>query len=133
MKGIFHKIAHRTSIIVGSPVAFILALLVVLAWAVAGPYFGYSDTWQLVINTGTTVLTFLIIFLVQNTQNRDAQAMNLKLDELIRAMKGARNQLLDLEDLSDEKMEELQIQFQKLREKSELMRKKKEEKTSVTP
>src|SRR3989338_5651456 len=108
MKGIFHKIAHRTSIIVGSPVAFILALLVVLAWAVAGPYFGYSDTWQLVINTGTTVLTFLIIFLVQNTQNRDAQAMNLKL-------------------------EELQIQFQKLREKSELMRKKKEEKTSVAP
>src|SRR3989344_2196333 len=116
MKGIFHKIAHRTSIIVGSPVAFILALLVVLAWAVAGPYFGYSGTCKLVINPGTTVFTFLIIFLVQKTQTRDAKAMNLKLDELIRAMKGARNQLLDLEDLSDEKMEELQIQFQKLRE-----------------
>jgi len=133
MKEIFHKIAHRTSLVVGSPVAFIGALFVVVAWAAAGPYFGYSDTWQLVINTGTTVLTFLIIFLVQNTQNRDAHAMNLKLDELIRAMKGARNQLLDLEDLSDERMEELQIQFQKLREKSELLHKKKEEKASVMP
>lgn len=132
MKEAFHKIAHRASQIVGSPRAFVCAFLVVLAWAVSGPFFGYSDTWQLVINTGTTVLTFLIIFLVQNTQNRDTQAINLKLDELIRAMKSARNQLLDLEDLSDERMEELHIQFQKLREKSELRKIKREEKRLVT-
>src|SRR3989344_4736702 len=111
MKGIFHKIAHRTSIIVGSPVAFILALLVVLAWAVAGPYFGYSDTWQLVINTGTTILTFLIVFLVQNTQNRDAKAIHLKLDELIRAIHKARNELLDIEDLSDSELKSLHQEF----------------------
>lgn len=131
MKDIFHKIAHRTSQVVGSPIAFIFAFLIILAWAISGPYFGFSNTWQLVINTGTTVLTFLIIFLVQNTQNRDAQAINLKLDELIRAMKSARNQLLNLEDLSDEEMETFHAQFQKLREKSEILEKKQSEKTSI--
>lgn len=102
----------------GSPRAFTLAVLVVLMWAVSGPYYHYSDTWQLVINTGTTVLTFLMIFLVQNTQNRDAKAMQLKLDELIRAHKASRNQLIDLEDLSDVEMEELHAQFKKLQEKA---------------
>lgn len=118
MTDIFRKIAHETSKAAGSPRAFTLAVLVVLIWAVSGPYYHYSDTWQLVINTGTTVLTFLMVFLVQNTQNRDGRAMQLKLDELIRTNKASRNQLIDLEDLSDAEMEKLQIQFKKLQEKA---------------
>jgi len=123
MNEIFRKIAHRASRVMGSSRAFSLAFFVVLVWALAGPFYGYSDTWQLVINTGTTVLTFLMIFLVQNTQNRDAKAMHLKLDELIRSVKSARNLMLDSEDLSDEEMEKFHDQFQKLSEKS-LQRKK---------
>lgn len=118
MNEIFRKIAHRTSRVVGSPFAFIMAVAVVIAWGLTGSYFRYSDTWQLIINTGTTILTFLMIFLVQNTQNRDGRAMQLKLDELIRAHKASRNQLLELEELSDEEMETLHQQFQKLRDKS---------------
>lgn len=110
--------AQKASRIAGSSGAFVAAVVVVLLWAMMGPYFDYSDTWQLVINTGTTILTFLMIFLVQNTQNRDAKAMQLKLDELIRAGKSSRNQLLDLEDLSDTEMERLHEQFQKMREKA---------------
>lgn len=98
--------------------AFVIAVLIVLCWALSGKYFGYSDTWQLVINTGTTILTFLMVFLVQNTQNRDGRAMQLKLDELIRSHKTSRNQLLDLENLSDAEMERIHEQFQKIREKS---------------
>lgn len=118
MTDIFRKIAHGTSRVAGSPKAFTLAMFVVLVWAISGPYYHYSDTWQLVINTGTTVLTFLMVFLVQNTQNRDGRAMQLKLDELIRAGKSSRNQLLDLEELSDVEMETLHQQFQKMREKA---------------
>lgn len=118
MNDIFRKIAHRASRIAGSSKAFTVAVLVVLIWAFSGPSFGYSDTWQLVINTGTTILTFLMIFLVQNTQNRDAKAMQLKLDELIRAGRSSRNQLLDLEDLSDEEMDRLQQQFQEMRDQA---------------
>ena len=97
---IFRKIAVKASRTMGSSKAFVLALSVVVVWACTGPYYGFSDTWQLVINTGTTILTFLMVFLVQNTQNRDARAMQLKLDELIRAGKTSSNQLIDLEDLS---------------------------------
>lgn len=102
----------------GSPKAFVLAVFVVVTWALSGSYYGYSDTWQLVINTGTTILTFLMIFLVQNTQNRDGKAVQLKLDELIRAGRTSSNQLIDLEDLSDAEMERLHEQFQKMREKA---------------
>lgn len=118
MNDLFRKIAHRASQLVGSPVAFTLALTVVTLWAVTGSYFHYSDTWQLVINTGTSVLTFLIIFLVQNTQNRDAKAMHLKIDELIRSGKASRNQFLDLEDFSDAEMDRIHEQFQRIREKT---------------
>jgi len=118
MNELFRKIANRASKIAGSSRAFMVAIVLVGIWAFAGPYFHYSDTWQLVINTGTTVLTFLMIFLVQNTQNRDARAMQLKLDELIRAGRSSRNQLLDLEDLSDGEMDLLHKQFQVMREKA---------------
>jgi low affinity Fe/Cu permease len=118
MNELFRKIAHRASLLVGSPLAFAGAVVVVALWALSGKYFEYSDTWQLVINTGTTILTFLMVFLVQNTQNRDGRAMQLKLDELIRAHKTSRNQLIDLEDLSDAEMEVLHTQFQKIREKA---------------
>lgn len=123
MNEFFRRIAHRTSLLVGSPVAFAVAVLVVLCWALSGSYFSYSDTWQLVINTGTTILTFLMVFLVQNTQNRDGRAMQLKLDELIRGSKTSRNMLIDLEDLSDEEMERLHVQFQAIREKAERRKK----------
>jgi low affinity Fe/Cu permease len=115
---VFRKIALKASHAMGSSKAFVFAFLVVIFWALVGPYYGYSDTWQLVINTGTTILTFLMVFLVQNTQNRDAKAMQLKLDELIRSGRTSRNQLLDLEDLSDAEMEILHEQFQKIREKA---------------
>jgi len=103
----------------GSAWAFSIAVLVILIWLVTGPMFHFSDTWQLIINTATTVVTFLMVFLIQNTQNRDAKAMHLKLDELIRAVKGARNQLVDLENLSDEDLKKLEEQFQRLRKKAE--------------
>src|SRR5207302_11349591 len=93
--------------------------LAILVWILTGPTFHFSDTWQLIINTATTVITFLMVFLIQNTQNRDAKAVHLKLDEVIRALKGARNQLVDLENLSDEDLKKLEKQFQRLREKAE--------------
>ena len=110
----FRKFAHRTSLIVGSPWAFFVACAIIVAWALTGPHFGYNDTWQLVINTGTTIVTFLMVFLIQNTQNRDARAMHLKLDELIRALKGARNQLVNLEEMSDDELDQLQKEFQRV-------------------
>ncbi len=116
MKDLFRKFAHRTSEIVGSPLAFIIAFAVLLAWGFSGPLFHYSDTWQLVINTATTIITFLMVFLIQNTQNRDAKALHLKLDELIRSSHGARNTLVNLEELSDEDLEHLQGQFRRISE-----------------
>src|SRR5882672_9512631 len=110
----FRKFARLTSRGVGSPWAFIAAVLIIFVWAVTGPIFHFSDTWQLVINTGTTIVTFLMVFLIQNTQNRDAVAIHLKLDELIRALKGARNKLVDLEELSDEELEALRLEFHRL-------------------
>lgn len=97
----------------GTPQAFLVALVVVIGWLVSGPMFGYSDSWQLIINTGTTIATFLMVFLIQNTQNRDAKAIHLKLDELIRSGKGARNSLVSLEELSDLELESLEAEFKK--------------------
>ena len=114
MNDFFRKFAHQTSELVGSAWAFIAAVIIIVAWAVTGPMFGFSDTWQLVINTGTTIITFLMVFLIQNTQNRDAKAIHLKLDELIRSLKGARNGLINLEELSDEELKQLQLEFQRL-------------------
>ena len=102
----------------GSAWAFAGAVLVIVVWLITGPTFHFSDTWQLIINTATTVITFLMVFLIQKTQNRDAKAMHLKLDELIRAIKGARNRLVDLEGLSDEELSTLEKQFQRLRKTS---------------
>ena len=102
MHNIFRKFAHRTSKIAGSPWAFTFACLIIILWAVTGPIFEFSNTWQLLINTGTTIFTFLLVVLIQNTQNRDAQAIQLKLDELIRSIKEARDELIDVEDMSDE-------------------------------
>ena len=118
MQDMFRKFAHRTSELVGSPRMFIAACVSIIAWAMTGPIFGFSDTWQLVINTTTTIITFLMVFLIQNTQNRDAKAIHLKLDELIRAVKEARNDLVDLEDLSDAELQQLQEQFEQLHQRA---------------
>src|SRR5438477_1509615 len=115
----FRVFARRTSNVLGSAWAFVLALLIIVVWGITGPTFHYSDTWQLIINTGTTIVTFLMVFLIQNTQNRDAKAVHLKLDEIIRAIKGARNELVDLENLSDEDLAALEKQFQRVRKKAE--------------
>ena len=115
----FGVFARKTSNILGSAWAFVLAILIIVIWAATGPTFGYSDTWQLIINTGTTIVTFLMVFLIQNTQNRDAKAVHLKLDELIRALGGARNKLVDLEKLSDDDLKTLEMEFEKLRKKAE--------------
>jgi low affinity Fe/Cu permease len=107
----FRIFARRSSIVLGSAWAFASAILIIVLWGVTGPTFHYSDTWQLIINTGTTIVTFLMVFLIQNTQNRDAKAVHLKLDEIIRAVNGARNELVDLENLSDEDLDRLGRQF----------------------
>ena len=114
MRESFRKFANRVSAIVGSAWVFLLALTIVAVWGITGPVFGFSDTWQLVINTGTTIITFLMVFLIQNTQNRDAKAIHLKLDELIRAMAKARTELVDLEELSEADLEKLQQEFHEL-------------------
>lgn len=114
----FGRFAKGTSRAAGRPMAFMLALGVVVAWAVTGPLFGYSDTWQLVINTGTTVVTFLMVFLIQATQNRDAEALQLKLDELIRATEGAHNALLDLEDIDDEQLDRIRVSYARLADRA---------------
>lgn len=111
----FGKFAARTSAWVGSKWAFAAAGLVIVAWAVTGPIFHYSDTWQLVINTGTTIVTFLMVFLIQNTQNRDARAINLKLNELIHAIDAARDQMIDIESLSDAQLQGIQEKFEKIK------------------
>jgi low affinity Fe/Cu permease len=115
----FGVFARKTSNILGSAWAFVIALVIIVVWAATGPTFHYSDTWQLIINTGTTIVTFLMVFLIQNTQNRDAKAVHLKLDELIRALGPARNKLVDLEKLSDDELKKLETEFEKLRKKAE--------------
>jgi len=120
----FQGFAHRVSLAVGSPWAFMLALAIVIVWAVTGPLFHFSDAWQLTINTGTTIVTFLMVFVIQSTQNRDSRVLQLKLDELIRAVAAARNELVDMEDLSDEELQRLQMQFEALRQEAERARTK---------
>jgi low affinity Fe/Cu permease len=115
----FGKVAARTAFWVGSPGAFAFAVAVVLAWALSGPHFRYSDTWQLVINTGTTVVTFLMVFLIQNTQNRDARAIHLKLDEVIRSIEAAHNDLINIEKLSDRELETLAARYELIRQQYE--------------
>ncbi len=118
MNEAFRKGAQTVSEATGTSGAFIIAVSTILVWLVTGPVFDFSDTWQLVINTGTTVVTFLMVFLIQNTQNRDAKAVHLKLDELLRSVEGARNRLVDLQSLTDEELNELQTQFARVRERS---------------
>jgi low affinity Fe/Cu permease len=114
MKDLFRTIAARISAWTGTATVFLGAVFVIAIWGITGPAFHYSDTWQLVINTGTTIITFLMVFLIQNTQNRDGKAVQIKLDELIRATKGARNSYVGLEDLSDEDLDELDREFKSL-------------------
>ena len=115
----FGVFARNASDVLGTAWVFVIALSIIAIWGMTGPAFGYSDTWQLIINTGTTIVTFLMVFLIQNTQNRDAKAVHLKLDELIRALSGARNKLVDLEKLSDDDLKALEQEFEKLRKKAE--------------
>ena len=117
MRERFRRFAHRTSELMGTPWAFLAAVLVMALWAVTGPIFRFSDTWQLAINTSTTIVTFLMVFLIQNTQNRDARAMHLKLDELLRAVREARTALVDLEDMTDEELDQLQHEFEQMRQR----------------
>jgi low affinity Fe/Cu permease len=118
MRDAFRRFSKWVADAVGSPAALLLGVIAIVVWGATGPYFRYSDTWQLIINTGTSVGTFLIVFLIQNTQNRDAKVMQLKLDELIRAVKAARNELVHMEELTDEQLEELQKEFQTHRDEA---------------
>jgi low affinity Fe/Cu permease len=112
----FSRFANVTAHATGHPAAFMAALLIIAGWAITGPLFGFSDTWQLVINTGTTIVTFLMVFLIQNTQNRDSAAVQLKLDELIRSVEGAHNALLDLEQLGEDDLRQLRAEYAQLAE-----------------
>lgn len=125
---IFAKGAARAT---GRPVAFMLALVTIVVWAITGPIFGFSDTWQLVINTSTTIVTFLMVFLIQNTQNRDSEAVQIKLDELIRATKGAHTALLDLEELDDQHLEKIKRCYEAIATKSRAQLKKGKEDTGT--
>lgn len=111
---LFRRAAHAVSLAIGSPFAFALAALAIVVWAVSGPHFGYSEDWQLVVNTGTTIITFLVVFIVQNTQNRDSKALHLKLDEVLRSLEHARTRLVELETWTDEELEPLEHEFEKL-------------------
>ena len=114
----FNRLAKWTARAAGKPMAFFLAVIIVVFWAMTGPIFGFSDTWQLVINTGTTIVTFLMVFLLQNTQYRDSEAIQIKLDELIRAMEGAHNMLLELEELDEKDLDRIRAEYRKLAEKA---------------
>ena len=118
MKNAFRSFANKVSAWSGSSYVFVAAVLIIVVWALSGHLFHYSDTWQLVINTGTTIVTFLMVFLIQNTQNRDTKATQLKLDELIKAQSGARNVFIGLEDISDEELDELANEFRENHEQS---------------
>jgi low affinity Fe/Cu permease len=117
-KSWFTHFAKWTARLAGKPVTFLAAVTIIVLWAITGPVFGFSDTWQLIVNTGTTIITFLMVFLIQNTQNRDSEAMQVKLDELIRAVKGAETALLDLEELEDEELDQIRDDYQKIAEEA---------------
>jgi low affinity Fe/Cu permease len=114
----FTRFANAAARATGRPGTFVLAVVVIVVWAATGPIFGFSDTWQLIINTGTTIVTFLMVFLIQNTQNRDSEAMHVKMDELIRALEGAHNALLDLEELDDETLDKIRERYRRLAAKA---------------
>ena len=116
----FFRFSRGSSRQLGHPVAFVLAILIIVGWAITGPIFQWSNTWQLIINTGTTIVTFLMVFLIQNTQNRDSEAVHLKLDELIRATKRARNSLLDLENCTEEEIKKLREEFVRIAERKKI-------------
>jgi len=118
MPELFRRFSEKTSALMGRPLAFVASLAAVVLWLLAGPAYHFSDSWQLVINTTTTIITFLMVFLIQNTQNREAKAVRLMLDELLRAVRSARNSLIEVEQLTDEELERLQAQFEKLRQRS---------------
>jgi low affinity Fe/Cu permease len=122
----FSRFATATAQAVGHPYVFFAAAAVIIIWAVLGPLYGFSDTWQLIINTGTTIVTFLVVFLIQNTQNRDAKALHLKLDELIRSHHPARDELIDIEKLSDEELDQLEKRYEDIRKECEERRARKE-------
>jgi low affinity Fe/Cu permease len=113
-KSLFNRFAKWAARATGHPIAFLLAVAVIVVWIVSGPLFGYSDTWQLVINTGTTIVTFLMVFLIQNTQNRDSAALQIKLDEIIRSLEGAQNAMLDLEELEEAELEKIRDRYEAL-------------------
>ena len=127
----FNHFAKWTARAAGKPIALVLAVVVIVVWAATGPIFGFSDTWQLVINTGTTVVTFLMVFLMQNTQYRDSEAIQIKLDELIRAMEGAHNMLLELEELDEKELDRIKAEYRKLAQKARKDLKKGREDTGV--
>lgn len=121
MKDQFRKFSHKISCLVGTPGAFVFAIGMVLVWAAAGPFAKFSDSWELVINTATTIITFLMVFVIQNTQNRDMKSLQLKLDELIRATKDARNKMISLERLSEDDLDNLEKEFQELKHEDVLI------------
>lgn len=125
---IFTRFARWAAVVTGKPSTFFLAVAIILIWAMTGPLFGFSDTWQLVINTGTTIITFLMVFLIQNTQNRDTEALQIKLDEMIRATSSARNAMLDLEEMEGDELDAIRKEYLKLAEEArkELSKKRKE-------
>ena len=129
----FSRFASETAQVVGHPYMFLLAVVVLVIWAVSGPFFHFSDTWQLIINTGTTIITFLVVFLIQNTQNRDAKALHLKLDELIRSHHPANDDLIDIQKLSDEELDELEKRYEKIRKACEARRAGKPPQTVAKP
>ena len=129
--GWFTAFAQKTAKLSGTPYTFMLAVIIVIVWGVSGPLFGYSDTWQLVINTGTTIVTFLMVFLIQNTQNRDSKAVQLKLDELIRATEGAHTVLLNLEELTEDELEDISCEYLKIAEEARKRLKAGQEDTNI--
>jgi len=117
---LFTRFARVASNVTGRPITFIIAVLIIIGWALLGPLFGFSDTWQLVINTGTTIITFLMVFLIQSTQNRDTEAVQIKLDEIIRSIRGARNEVLDLEEMDEKELNQIRKEYLALAEHARL-------------
>lgn len=118
-RSFFNRFAKKAAVVTGKPITFVLAVIIIIVWASLGPIFGFSDTWQLVINTSTTIITFLMVFLIQNTQNRDGEAVQIKLDELIRSIKGARNQMMNLEEMDERELDRIRKEYLDLAEHAE--------------
>jgi len=123
-RSFFTRLSQATAHWAGKPQTFFIALAIIVVWAASGPFFGFNDTWQLVINTSTTIVTFLMVFIIQNSQNRDTAAVHIKLDELINKLEGAREELLDLEELDEDKLEEMRLEFEEMARKARELREK---------